>query len=142
MTELIAVYTREDAISDGVLLRFESFMKDEGGLFGPEFVDIELELIRMEDALFPLGELVITRAAAESLTLFDALSALLRHQLGDWGLVCVEDRLANERALAEGRRIFSMYEEADKKRPGEKVQFYVITEWNRETTTILLPGDY
>ena len=50
------------------------------------------------------------------------------------------DRETNERALKDGSRLFSVYEmEGENK---SKTRFYVITEWNREATTILLPEDY
>jgi len=91
-------------------------------------------------AKFPLGELVITQNAAAKLNAVEAFAFLVRHESGDWGEVCDEDREANENALKDGFRLFSVYEldgEND-----NKVRFYVITEWHRETTTILLPEDY
>ncbi len=87
-----------------------------------------------------LGELVITAAAAGKLDASTALKCLMRHEAGDWGELCEENWEANENALKAASRIVSVYEI-----DGEneiKVRFYVITEWNREATTILLPEDY
>lgn len=54
---------------------------------------------------------------------------------GDWGNLCEEDRLANERALREGERLLSAYETAG------GVTFWIITERDRSATTVLLPED-
>ena len=105
-------------------------------------MDAQLEMIRISDAEFSLGELIITPAAAEAVKLEDAIECLIRHQLGDWGELCEEDKLENENALKKSRRIFSAYHPGDRRKEGEKVRIYVITEWSREATTLLLPGDY
>lgn len=86
--------------------------------------------------LFPLGEIVITRNAAEKLLSIDVADALFRHAQGDWGDVCEEDRLSNEHALVEESRLFSAYHAT----AGQK--FWIITEHDRSVTTILLPEDY
>ena len=70
---LIHVYTREQDIEDGVLMRFEDYVEKEGGLIGPELVEVQVEMIRISDAKFSLGELIITPAAAEAVELEDAL---------------------------------------------------------------------
>jgi len=138
---LISVYTREQAIEDGVLIRFEDYVWAAGGVFGPQGIRDDIEMVRgNEDAKFKLGELVITPGAANVLHVVDALNCLLRHQFGDWGEVCAEDRETNERALKDGSRLVSVYEVEGKN--GKGVRFYIITEWNREATTILLPEDY
>ena len=85
---------------------------------------------------FPLGRTVITRNARGSLSSADVRTALTRHQAGDWGNLCPDDRQANEHALRGERRLVSAYCSVD----GEK--FWVITEWDRSVTTVLLPEDY
>ena len=87
-------------------------------------------------ALFRLGRIVSTPNALGKLTQSDILTALQRHQAGDWGDVDDEDRSANDQALQEGTRIFSVYHSA------ARVKFWVITEATREVTTFLLPEDY
>ena len=67
----------------------------------------------------------------------DLTPYLDRHVRGDWGeMLGFDDVLANETALANGERLLSKYEV----RPG--VSIYVITEWNRSVTTLLLPEEY
>ena len=85
---------------------------------------------------FPLGQVVATRTALASLPTRDIAVALDRHRRGDWGDVGKEDGQANERALKHGERLLSVYHAAN----GTK--FYVISEWDRSATTVLLPADY
>lgn len=85
---------------------------------------------------FALGQTVITANANRVLPELDVLLALGRHQAGDWGELCEEDRKANEDALQTGERLVSVYKSVR----GQK--FYVITEWDRSITTVLLPEDY
>jgi hypothetical protein len=87
-------------------------------------------------AKFLLGQIVATAHAMASLDNFDVQLALQRHIQGDWGEVGKEDRAANEQALLNGARLLSIY------RSSKGVKFYVITEWDRSLTTILLPSDY
>jgi predicted RNA-binding protein with PUA-like domain len=83
---------------------------------------------------FPLGRLSITRNAEDD----EVLEALRRHQRGDWGDVCNEDAKANDQALKYGDRLFSVYHTEEP----ETIKFYIITEWDRSYTTILLPEGY
>lgn len=86
---------------------------------------------------FPLGMVVMTRGCLEFCAANDvnAFAFIARHARGDWGELGDEDKAANERALVEGTRLLSCYKEA-----GEK--FYVITEWDRSVTTLLLADEY
>jgi hypothetical protein len=61
---------------------------------------------------------------------------LLRHVTGDWGNLPPEDIEENERALQVGNRLFSAYNLADGTR------LWLITEWDRSVTTLLLPREY
>ena len=90
--------------------------------------------------LFPLGQTVITPAALERLRQRD-LEAIIptilsRHELGDWGDLDEEDSKANDLALKEGDRLLSAYQ------IHEDLKVWVITEWDRSVTTVLLPEDY
>lgn len=87
-------------------------------------------------AKFRLGKIVSTPNALDRLTREDILLAIGRHQAGDWGDVDEEDRKANERALVEGTRLWSVYH------AGNGVKFWLITEAGRGYTTVLLPADY
>jgi hypothetical protein len=88
-------------------------------------------------ALFPLGMICATPGALRAMVLhaIDATELLVRHQSGDWGDLCDADRRDNERAVAEGSRILSSY------RVGT-VKLWIITEYDRSITTILLPEEY
>jgi len=87
-------------------------------------------------ALFRLGQIVATPNALSKLTQADVLRGLQRHQAGDWGDVDDPDREANNRALTEGNRLFSVYHSAT------GLKFWIITEADRSTTTVLMPEDY
>ena len=87
-------------------------------------------------AKFRLGKIVSTPNALDRLTQEDILLAIGRHQAGDWGDVSEEDRAANELALIEGRRLWSVYH------AGNGVKFWLITEADRSYTTVLVPEDY
>ena len=87
-------------------------------------------------AKFRLGRIVATPNALESITQDDILTAIGRHQSGDWGDVCAEDRHTNDQALVQRTRILSVYHAAN----GTK--FWLITEADRSVTTVLLPEDY
>ena len=85
---------------------------------------------------FELGRTVITANAAATLAAEDVHRALRRHGQGDWGELGAADRQENERALREGGRLLSVY------RDRNDTKFYIITEWDRSVTTVLLPEDY
>jgi hypothetical protein len=85
---------------------------------------------------FPLGRVVITKAAAEKLEPADVGLALVRHSRGDWGDLSERDRDENEFSLTHAYRLFSVYHGRD----GTK--FWIITEAGRTITTVLLPDDY
>ena len=88
--------------------------------------------------LFPLGEVVATPGALDLLdrTATNAHDLLMRHQHGDWGSEPPEDAEANTESVVAGNRILSSYYLS----PTEKL--WIITEWNRSVTTLLLPEEY
>lgn len=86
--------------------------------------------------LVSLGRLVITANALSVLSHQDVLVALGRHVRGDWGELDRDDKAANDRALVNHGRLLSTYHGSD----GRK--FWIITEWDRSATTVLLPEDY
>jgi hypothetical protein len=87
-------------------------------------------------AKFRLGHIVATPNALEHVPNEDILRAIQRHQAGDWGDVCEEDRQENELSLQKGFRLLSVYHSAT----GTK--FWIVTEADRSVTTVLLPEDY
>ena len=90
----------------------------------------------MPEDKFPLGQTFITRTALTFLPAQDIAAALDRHRTGDWGDVGKADHGASERALKHGERLLSVYH------AGCGTRFYVISEWDRSVTTLLLAEDY
>lgn len=86
--------------------------------------------------LFNLGRVVITRNVLDKVPPLDVQNGLGRHAQGDWGDLVEEDRLSNERALVNDGQLLSVYRATTGQR------FWIITEWDRSATTILLPEDY
>ena len=88
--------------------------------------------------LFELGQTVATPGALASLQQAEEepFTYLLRHVTGDWGDLPEEDIEENERSLEQDLRIFSAYHLSS------GVKIYVITEWDRSVTTLLLPEEY
>ena len=89
-----------------------------------------------EEIRVPLGQVVATANASETLPQNEIAEALRRHASGDWGDVDKEDRESNDQAFQHGDRLLSVYHTTD----GTK--FWIITEWDRSVTTVLLPEDY
>jgi hypothetical protein len=79
-----------------------------------------------QHAKFPLG---LRRKMLEHVLLIPA-------GIVDWGDISESDRQQNELALTAGLRILSSYALPN----GDRV--WLITEWDRSATTILLPDDY
>ena len=113
----------------------ETFETDLSGLLlRPSGVTVPIPVRR--EPKFCLGQLCITPAASEAVPPEEVLEAVARHAAGHWGELDQHDRQANEDALRQGGRLFSVYAT----RQGQK--FYVITESDRSATTLLLPEDY
>jgi len=82
--------------------------------------------------LFHPGKLLITPVALAALREngVPIISVMLRHIVGDWGIVSDNDKQQNDLSIATGLRLLSVYRLPDGKR------IIVITEWDRSTTTI------
>lgn len=92
----------------------------------------------MKKEKFLPGRIVITRGA---LAAFEEsgespFTFLARHLLGDWGELSEADCRENELSLLHGFRILSAYTLKN----GTK--FWIITEADRTSTTLLLPSEY
>ena len=88
-------------------------------------------------ALFDMGQIVATPGALAELGRIERhpFQLLARHVEGNWGNLGEHDVKENEFSLANGYRLFSAYNIED-------ARFYVITEWDRSVTTVLLPEEY
>jgi hypothetical protein len=87
---------------------------------------------------FELGQTVMTPGADAAMRAAHQAPPefLLRHKHGDWGELPPEDAHENEWSLANDARLVSAY----RTRADEKL--WVITEWDRSATTLLLPEEY
>ena len=89
---------------------------------------------------FKLGQLLMTRgvndlvAESEEFAEF-VMKSLEKHAAGDWGDLSEEDKKENEFSLDKQLRLLSAYKKNDWK-------IWIITEANREATTILFLEDY
>ena len=89
---------------------------------------------RIMEPRFPVGRTVATPGA---LALgIDLVPYMRRHLCGDWGDLDECDKQANEDALIHGDRILSHY------KLGGGRRIYIITEWDRSSTCIMLPEEY
>lgn len=88
-------------------------------------------------ALFNLGKCLATPAARDELSElnYSPLDLLRRHMSGDWSEMDEDDQQSNRDAITEGSRVFSAY-------TIQGTKFWVITEADRRSTTILLPSEY
>jgi hypothetical protein len=87
--------------------------------------------------LFSLGRVVTTRGALDHFIKhgIHPMTYVFRHQRGDWGEVCPDDAHENELSVSNGYRVLSAY-----KVSGERI--WIITEWNRSSTTLSFPREY
>lgn len=93
--------------------------------------------------LFPLGKVQMTPGAREVLSAEIAkgyinivIDLLRRHCTGDWSEMEQEDQEENRFSVANDCRVFSAYKLSD------DTKIWVITEWDRSYTTLLLPEEY
>jgi hypothetical protein len=88
--------------------------------------------------LFPLGQVVATPGALEALQSAgkDPQEYLQRHSQGDWGDLDPHDVQANQQALQDGDRLLSSYQVTD------TLKVWIISEWDRSATTVMLPSEY
>jgi hypothetical protein len=87
---------------------------------------------------FRPGRIFATPAALEVIAnaRVPILDLLIRHVRGDWGDLAEDDRQQNELSVDAGLRLLSVY-----RLPGGGA-VWIITEWDRSATTILLPDEY
>ena len=92
---------------------------------------------------FKLGKIVATPNALRVLQKAGVRPATLlhRHQRGDYGDLCEEDKEINNTAISNEnnpemqQRVMSSYKVGNE-------SIWIISEWNREVTTLLCPSDY
>ncbi|HZZ26752.1 MAG TPA: type I restriction endonuclease subunit M [Pirellulales bacterium] len=98
--------------------------------------ETKTEITSYKRPAFPLGRLLTSRGARDAIGSREIAEALARHHGKDWGDCCPADWALNDRAVVEGSRIFSAYHSST------GVKFWIITEADREATSVLLPDEY
>lgn len=90
------------------------------------------------NSLFDYGRIFISPGASQVFQMANENphTYLNRHLTGDWGDLDDHDKSINRQALHQNLRLFSSYILKNKER------IYIITESNRQTTTILTPDEY
>jgi hypothetical protein len=83
-----------------------------------------------------LGTIVITPGAELKLPAHEITTAVRRHANSDWGDIDFANQQLNDLRLLEGGPIASIYTASN------GIRFYVLTESDRSTTTVLLPEEY
>jgi len=86
--------------------------------------------------MLELGQVVATPGVIESISQEDINEALDKHRLGNWGNVCDEDWETNNEALNDDGRVLSSYTSK------EGNEFWILSEGDRSSTTVLLPSEY
>lgn len=97
-----------------------------------------MALERLSPARFTPGRLIMT-ASVDTLIhqgRLNPLPYLRRHLRADWGDLCDADRQRNDTALTHGDRLLSSYQVTP------DLTLWIITEWDRSVTTLLLPSEY
>jgi hypothetical protein len=90
-------------------------------------------------ARFSPGQVVMTTGVDELVRQgrLNPAPYLRRHLHGDWGDLSDDDRRLNDAALKSGEdRLFSSYQVMP------DLKLWIITEWDRSVTTLLLPSEY
>ncbi|WP_061958342.1 hypothetical protein [Cupriavidus pauculus] len=93
----------------------------------------------VSQARFSPGQVVMTAGVDELIRQgrLNPTPYLRRHLHGDWGDLSDDDRQLNDTALKSGEdRLFSSYQVTP------DLKLWIITEWDRSVTTLLLPSEY
>lgn len=91
---------------------------------------------------FELGQTVVTatidgRMKSDKNFKDFIFKSLEKYTSCDWGDTCDEDKQLNDASVRDGERILAVYIYP---KTGEKI--WIITEWDRSSTTVLFPNEY
>ncbi|GKS83661.1 type I restriction endonuclease subunit M [Acidovorax sp. SUPP1855] len=98
-----------------------------------------MALALLSSTQFQAGQLIMTQGVNDLVQQgrIDPLVCLRRHLNTDWGDLSDSDWQSNDTALRTGQdRLFSSYELSP------ILTLWIITEWDRSVTTLLLPSEY
>lgn len=120
--------------------QFDVFWDEEERLWKSQFHQptAKSSEVRQKIPRFSLGAVVATPGAIDAMKEAGQVPQefLHRHIVGDWGELDPHDVQANELAVRYGDRILSAYSTKNGTR------LWVITEYDRSVTTLLLPSEY
>ena len=139
--QMLALYEKADIDERKAIIKqidsFLSIVSPDAKTFWLKFRR-KLEILNESKVLFSLGSVYLTVGAREALEESNQTpnEFLAKHQSGDWGLVCEDDKRENQLSVKEGFRILSSY------RTSQNVKIWVITEADRTSTTLLEPNEY
>ena len=85
---------------------------------------------------FSMGQMVETANAIHTLDAKSVEHALTLYVNCNWGDTNEADAKMNDEAVTSGNQILAVYKDS------KGTPFWIITEWDRSVTTILLPEDY
>ena len=90
------------------------------------------------EAEFSLGRVVMTQGVYQHVQSgkLNPATYLRRHAGADWGDLSASDKAINNQALNGEGRLFSSYE------VDSQTKLWIITQWDRSVTTLLLPSEY
>ncbi len=88
------------------------------------------------ESKFELGSIGMTPGVQTEVAVQEIIDAIRRHAQCDWGELDSEDIETNDWSLKNAARLLSAY------RSSTRVKFYIITEADRSSTTVLLPSEY
>jgi len=139
--QMLALYEKADIDERKAIIKqidsFLSIVSPDAKTFWLKFRR-KLEILNESKVLFPLGNVYLTIGAREALEESNqtATEFLAKHQSGDYGDICEDDKRENELSVKEGFRILSSY------KTSKDVKMWLITEADRSSTTLLLPEEY
>lgn len=133
----IACQNERQAVAEHINA-FLPIVSEDEKFFWLNFISQMEKIENQSKVLFSLGKVFMTSGAREALEESNqtADEFLSRHQSGDYGIICEDDRKENELSVKEGFRVLSAY------RTFKGVKLWLITEACRSSTTILLPEEY
>lgn len=110
----------------------------------PTFFRKDLKIMKARKSrkpLFNIGEVAATKRVKERMEKsqdFDLFCrrSLVRHIYGDWGSISKFDKRSNDEAIYYGERILSVYPF------GDMYKIWIVTEADRNHTTIMFPDEY
>lgn len=85
---------------------------------------------------FSAGGVTASSEILQIISQKELVDSVIRHQRGDWGLVDEKQRQANEAAINAEGYLISAYQTKN------KVEFWIVTDYDRAATNVLLPSEY